>query len=182
MSIEKRLKRFFVEDQSGVILVELIVMLPGMLFAFYMGFVFFDAYQAKATSERAAYTVGDLISRETGTVDADYIDGLGEVFAYLTDADANIYWLRVTSLTWSDQDQEHTIDWSDATSNNGAMTQSELNSILASLPLMADGDTIMIVVSNETYVPILSGLIGNQVFKNRNIVRARFVPRVQYAS
>ncbi|MDG1531944.1 MAG: hypothetical protein P8Q99_11390 [Paracoccaceae bacterium] len=180
MFFKNRLKRFFVEDQSGVILVELIVMLPAMLFAFYMGFAFFDAYQAKVASERAAYTLGDLISRETGTVDSAYIDGMGEIFTYLTDADQDDYWFRVTSLTWSDEDEGHTIDWSDATTNNSAMTQSELNSILESIPLMADGDTIMVVETNETYTPILSNMIGNQIFKNINIVRARFVPAVLY--
>ena len=69
--------------EDGAMIVELVIMLPLLLWCFAGSWVFFDAYRTKAVNAHAAYTIGDTLSRETGYVTPDYLLSLKTLQQFL---------------------------------------------------------------------------------------------------
>ena len=76
--------RRFAAATSGSLSVEMVLALPFLLWAWAGTYTFFDAYQARSINLKATYTIGDLLSRDNTSVDQGYIDGMAEVYDFLT--------------------------------------------------------------------------------------------------
>ncbi|MEJ2003105.1 MAG: hypothetical protein P8X77_17325, partial [Maritimibacter sp.] len=74
----------FSREEDAVVLVEAVLVLPMLLWAFGAGYVYFDAFRAKNLATKGNYAISDLLSRETNTVNANYVEGMGKVYQYLT--------------------------------------------------------------------------------------------------
>ena len=81
----KRLMRSrFAQREDGSVAIEAVIILPLLFMTFLSLFSIFDAFNQYSANQKAAYTVGDMLSRETAHVDNDYLDGTHQLFDYLT--------------------------------------------------------------------------------------------------
>ena len=99
--IMARLRRFR-SDERGVMATEAAIIAPMLASAVLASFAFFDGYRASGVNMKAAYTVSDMISRETDYITNDYLDGALGLFNFLADglrARKNLFEGRLTSAS-----------------------------------------------------------------------------------
>lgn len=60
------------------------MILPILIWAFFGSFTIFEAFRQRSISLKATYTIADMLSRQIDAVGPDAIDGLNDVFEYLT--------------------------------------------------------------------------------------------------
>ena len=101
----------FRADNRGSVSVELVLVLPILIFAYVASLVFFDAFRARKDAQVAALTVADLLSRNTAAVTTAYMDGLNEVYDFLTSGDQETR-LRMSSVMWDQVANEPQVMWS----------------------------------------------------------------------
>ncbi|MCC5956417.1 MAG: pilus assembly protein [Natronohydrobacter sp.] len=112
-SVLNRLHRYR-DDTRGSMTVEMVLVVPVLLWAYFAMVIFFDAYRARMEAQAAALTVADLISRQTDTIRADYLEGMNDVYDFLTTR-AQDTRLRISSVTWDQDMQDNVIMWSHGT-------------------------------------------------------------------
>jgi hypothetical protein len=88
--------RRFLQDERGVLLAEALILMPFMIWGFIALVVYWDLFRVMNVSQKAAYSIADLMSRQ-GVVTQEFIDGQQEVLDFLTPGAAGST-LRITSL------------------------------------------------------------------------------------
>ena len=71
-------------DERGSFSVEAILMFPMLVWAFMAMFVFFEGLRESNINLKATYTISDLLSRETDLIDQTYLDGMNNIYAWLS--------------------------------------------------------------------------------------------------
>jgi len=97
--------------EDGSIAVETVIMLPLMFWAYLAMYSTFDTFRMYNLNQTAAYTVGDAISRETQAIDPDYLQGMQQLFEYLTRG-AGQTDMRVSSIWYDEANNRYHTDWS----------------------------------------------------------------------
>ncbi len=108
--ISARLRQFR-EDHRGSMTIELIIVIPILLWAYLATIVFFDAFRARTEAQSAALNVADLISRETNEIQVAYLEGLNDVYDVLTSRTRQTR-LRVSSISYSQTADDFVVLWS----------------------------------------------------------------------
>jgi Flp pilus assembly protein TadG len=157
-SLTSRLRRFL-RDESGTVIAEAVIVLPLLIWSYLALFVYWDAYRSVNTSQKAAYTISDMISREMNSVPltSAYITGMRDVMKYLIDKDQTVK-LRVTSVTWSKTNNRYEVDWSVSPDNAfPLLTTANIATVEDRIPTLADGDHVIVVETTVAYHPLLNG-------------------------
>ena len=142
-------------QEDGTLIFEFLVFAPLMFWTFIATLAYFDLYRTEAVSEKAAMTIADMISREQNYITDAYIDGAHELLTFLTRNDPDPG-MRVSVLRFHDKASEinpddatdhYHIVWSEIRGNAdlGVMTSKQASDMSPRLPLMADGDRIILV-------------------------------------
>ncbi len=177
ISLGKMIRRFG-REEDGNIVVEAVLVLPAMLWAYAGMFVYWDAYQSINTVQKAAYTVSDLISRQQGAVDDDFINGMRGTMDYLI-ATPDAAKLRVTSFRWSAPNNRFEVIWS--RSPGGSKTELTTGSIAAMtsrLPIMSDGDSAVLVEADVNYTPPMRFGLEPETISQFVVSRPRYLPKI----
>lgn len=165
----------FMRDETGTVMAETVIVLPILLWAFLALFVYWDSFRSLNTSQKAAYTISDIISREMSERPTTYFDGLRNVMDRLVDGDQDAK-IRVTSITYKQTNLRFEVLWS--YSPRGDMTAWDtgtLQSVKDRIPNMSDADYATIVETEVTYTPIFNIGMNATTMKNFIITRPRFV-------
>ncbi|GAB4263829.1 MAG: hypothetical protein Kow0013_10600 [Pararhodobacter sp.] len=101
----------FRRETRGTVSVELVIVLPVLLWALAASVVFYDGFRNRYHAQMAAQTVADIMSRETDLFTASYIEGLNEVYDFLADSRYPTR-LRVSSVIWDSTNQRNRLQWS----------------------------------------------------------------------
>ncbi|MFO1173771.1 MAG: hypothetical protein U1E48_00990 [Paracoccaceae bacterium] len=179
-----RLRLFdFSRDDRGAMEVEGILASTFLIWWYISSFQYFDAFKQKNINLKAAYTVADMLSRETGPSNGDpnatpvnqtYINGLNTMFDYLTYS-RKPTWIRVTSVYYDDTTKKYHVDWSAASgSGHTLMTTPMLQGYTNRLPVLPDGDSVIVVETFMAYEPIFSIGINAQVYNTFITTSPRF--------
>ena len=171
-------RSFLGDRDEGSVSVETVLVMPILLWAYVSAFVFFDGFRTYNTNVKAAYTIGDMLSRETNPIDNAYLEGLSEVFDYLT-FDRNPSWLRVTQVRWQASNSRYRVDWSYGTDGNNAnrLRNSDMAGIAHRLPPLVNGERVLLVESFTDYTPFIDvGLSPTIEFTNFVPTSPRFAP------
>lgn len=131
-----------------------------------VSFQFYDAFRIKGINTKAAYTIADLISREDMPVGPTYIEGLEEVFEFLTVPRGDT-WIRVSSIHWDGDAKEYRVTWSHATDGQPAQTDETINLAAHRIPKMPVGDSALVVETRFNYSPLVQ--IGSETAKEGSI-------------
>lgn len=150
----------FLRRDEGAISVEAAIILPLLGIAYVVGFAYFDTYRREAILTKATYTVSDVLSRETGVVSPAYLEGMQDIFEFLTFSEGRS-WMRFTEIERSGDDL--VIHWTYATDGNPDMTQARLDSIRSRIPRLNDGEFIVVTESYTTHTPVFDvGLLARE--------------------
>jgi hypothetical protein len=174
----------FRREEDGSVVVEAMLILPILIWCFMGTFVFFDAYRTQGANVKAAYVLGDIISRETEYISPSYMDSLFALQGFLVDTGTNQQ-LRVTVVEFTGPNHNNGFDvvWSQARGGAVAMTSANLDSQFDDyIPVMSIGDSVIITETWIDYDPRYSvGLqdaSGNTDIEFREFV----VTRPRYGS
>ncbi len=172
------MRRFSVSER-GSLSIEAVFALPMLVWAITATFVFWDAFKTLNITQKATYTVADMLSRETQAIDDDYLTGLHELFDYLTPSDGSNA-LRVTVVRMQlDQNtgvKSYNLVWSQGV--GGITGYTDLTAIQARLPDMAPGDQMIVVESEQDWAPAFTVGLANYRFREVAISRPRFAPQL----
>jgi Flp pilus assembly protein TadG len=183
MSDTRNLKAFW-KDESGVLLAETLLLLPLLLWGFVALFIYWDVFRTMNSSQKAAYSIADLMSRQSEVTPA-YIDGLENVLDFLT-AGSSRSEMRITSLQYDGLNDQYVVLFSRSTDaslvpyNNGS-----IQALKPAIPIMAPLDSVVIVETEVDYVPRFNtGIlnfapgVGNSTFRQFIVTRPRFYRRI----
>lgn len=178
----KRLIQFWA-DTRGTATVEAAIIMPLLAAWFVGGYVFFDAFFSRSAATKAAYTVGDVLSRRTAAATPAYIDKLGELFGRLSPAAGGTA-LRVSNIEWDGT--AHKVLWSHGTSSK-VTGLDDLDLVVGNyalrIPIMYPGETIMLVEAYSAYrQPFNVGWSSlDYVFEEFVVTRPRYATKLAWA-
>ena len=167
----------FLGEERAAIAIETAILLPFLAFFYVTTFVYYDAYRRHGLLMKGGYVVGDMISRED-EIDADDLDGLRDVFAYISSTGEES-WLRVTEVA-ADEDGNYFVEWSEATGGNLRMRDTYLDRIRYRLPPLAPFDRTLVVESFTRYQPAFNVGLPQRLLKTFNSTRSRYSDRLLF--
>jgi hypothetical protein len=179
MFISKLMGRLtgFARKEDGTIALEAMIVLPAMFWAFLVCFSIFDTFRMYSINQKAAFTIGDAISRETAPLDGAYLEGARQMFEYLSASEGRSS-IRVSSLRWDGADERFYSDWSHISGNVNPLTDGEVSGMNDRLPVMPNNERIVLVETWSDYDPPFRTGIEEQNIRNFVFTRPRFAPRV----
>ncbi|RWR10750.1 hypothetical protein [Paenirhodobacter populi] len=132
---------------------------------FMAAYEFYDAFRIKARISSASYTMADLISRQKAAIGPAYIDGTKRLFDQFVGIRAtDRSWLRITLIscpatpedmqTCDGVSKPMRLDQSHATGGHTALTQETLDARAHRIPMMAAGDSAVVLETVYTYLPV----------------------------
>lgn len=170
--------RRFARDEGGNVVLETLIALPMLIWAHAALFAYWDAYRTINTVQKAAYTISDLISRQQGSVDNAYINGMRSTMNYLLDDD-QAGTMRITSYRWSQTNNRYEVIWSNSSiAGKPALTTTSIATLVSGLPAMADGDTAILLETQVPYTPPLRFGLEAMNIEEFIVTRPRFLPRI----
>jgi hypothetical protein len=179
ISRPKSLLRGFCREEHGNVTVEFILAMPILFWTFMAAYVFFDGYRQSAVNLKAAYTISDLLSRETQAVNDAYIDSMVEVLSLMTRTPSDVD-LRVSVIRWDAFDERYYLDWSENRGFPAELTDANIENIAGDLPEMPDNERVILVETNNVFVPLFNVGLDNLDLKNFVFTRPRFVSQVVF--
>lgn len=169
--------RRFRRDESGSAAVETAMMAPLLAWAFTTTMVYFDAYRSEAIATKAATTVSDMLSREVGFINSGYLNGMQDVLDFLSKS-ATVPDFRLTVLTWDDTDTEYKVRWSRKRGTRPVLDTATLNSLVAQLPVLVDGERAILLETWTSYSPAFAVGLNDFEFENFMVVSPRFATQL----
>ncbi|UWR32486.1 hypothetical protein K3759_11010 [Sulfitobacter sp. W027] len=170
----------FKRSEEGSIAVETVIMLPLMFWAYLAMYSTFDTFRMYNLNQTAAYTVGDAISRETQAIDPNYLQGMHELFEYLTRGTGQTA-IRVSSI-WYDQENDrfHT-DWSQVRGTVQPLTSEDVHSWHSKLPVMPNNERVTLVETWRDFDPLFKTGLERRDIYNFVFTRPRYAPRTVWS-
>lgn len=168
-------------DQDGSVSVEAMLMLPLLVWCFVGTWVFYDAYKAQFVNAKASYTIGDILSRETGFVTPEYMDSLYDLQQFLIDRSEPIR-LRLSVITYDEDSDSYDVRWSRNRGGGGTIDNSDIEGMRHMIPAMADGASAIIVQTSMNYVPIYRNGLSDMVFDDFVVTHPRFAGQLCWNS
>ena len=169
----------FKHDEDGSVAIETVILVPMLFWVFLTTLSIFHAYRQHAISQKAGYTIGDMISRQTDPIDRPFMIGAQKVFQFLTLSELQDTTIRVSSVKYDLSDDSYKKNWSKVQgSAKIEFTDADVAALGDRLPIMKDNEHIIIV---ETWVdydpPFDTGLAAHDVV-NFVFTRPRYAPQV----
>lgn len=161
----------FLRREDAAISVETMIITPILFLFLMLSFAFFDAFRHYNVSVKAAYTVSDILSRQTRTIGAADFEGLAQLFDRLTRGKGDPR-LRFTEVRRGDVGYE--VAWSYATGEQTLRNTRTISALLQRLPEMAVGDRVVVLETYQDYEAPLNVRIPSQNFENVIVTRQRF--------
>lgn len=179
--------RRFMDDEDGVVAVELLLVIPMLVWALLSTLVYFDAYQNEAISTRAGLTLADAISRERNAVDQTYVTNMRNLLRVLTRVDPDPA-IRVTVYRYRETNDRYDVVWSVDENGDmgGVLTSVDLQNMRNRLPIMADGDRAILVETRTAYSapfsvgmgPFFGAGLQNVEFNSLTVITPRFMETI----
>ncbi len=163
----------FAHAEEGSISVEAMLIFPILLWCYLATFVFFDAFRSQSTNLKAAYTIGDVISREPDDITPAYLDSLYKLQTFLVDEDNGIAQLRITVYRYQASDNTYRVRWSRVRGGGVQMTDALLATLRNQLPVMPNSETAILVETWVGYHPTYSVGLQDFVFNDLVVTRPR---------
>jgi Flp pilus assembly protein TadG len=176
--------RIFIDDATGTLSVEAVLMFPILAWAYVAMFTYFDVFKVRNISQKSAYAISDALSRETDAVDEAYINGLQSLYQYLTPS-ANTTRLRVSEVKYAVNAVsgvgDYSVTWSYATGTSYNMTTADLQGFLDRLPVMANGERALLVETLSSWAPAFDIGLDDMIFSDFVVTSPRFASQLAWS-
>jgi len=177
--------RGFLGDQKGTLSVEAAIVMPLLFWAITATFTFFHGYKAQTSAYRANYTISDILSRETVQIGQGYLDGLHNVYQYMTLARTEGTWLRLSVVrcladcTTSARDLD--IMWSRTTNGARELENADISFWKPKVPWVPKGDSLILLETSSNYSPPFTNFLlsfPDRTLVSHSVTRPRFAPQL----
>ena len=172
----------FLRKEDGSLSVEAVFTIPLLAWVIVATFVFFDAFKQLNVSQKATYTVADMISREEAAVNDGYITALHEVFSFIS-GQRGPSAIRISVVEMCPPlnpggDPFLELVWSEGRMYDDLVT---LDPIEESIPTLSPGEQLIVVESVQRWEPpFAEGLAASYNFREVALARPRFAPRIVF--
>lgn len=173
----RRLTRF-ARDDAASLTVEAVILMPMLFWAFGATFLFFDMFRESSVSEKAAYTVGDMLSRETNAITPTYMDNTLTLFSTLSGVPQEDIGLRVSVIRWDEDNEVYDLRWSQARGGTAPLEADLVETWEDTLPIMVDEEQIILVETFVDYSPFMNVGLGDTMLDTFVYTRPRFAPQL----
>jgi hypothetical protein len=196
--------RDFLHDMRAALSVELLFALPLLIWA-YLGMVIFqDAFRAKMQSEAAAQHIADAISRNTETITVAYLEGMNDVFDFLTDRTRETR-LRISSVMLNPETGGPQVAWSHGTRGlsplvdlastsftggdgigfGSSASQAPIDQLMQRVPVIMPGETLILVETFSLWNSPVKRFLGLTYLDDMrltpiSVTRPRFTPFIRF--
>ncbi len=173
--------RDFRDDETGSIAVETILIIPILFWAYLSMFAIFDAYRQHSINQKAAFTISDIISRETTPIDNAYLLGSRQMLAYLTVNHVDDVAIRITSVKYDEVNDVYKRDWSKEKGWMPELTNNAVKELKDDLPTMPHNERVTVVETFVKYDPPFKTGLQERTIHNFVFTRPRYAPRVLWS-
>lgn len=157
--------RTFARDERGVMLVDFLILMPILIWGFIALVVYWDVFRTINISQKAAYSISDLLSRQE-VINEDFAADLQKILTFLTPGSPQSR-MRITSFEFDENtpepdvnswgDDAYTLLWSRVTGNDpllARLTADDLQPMRDTIiPLMDNLQGAIIVETWVDYAP-----------------------------
>lgn len=155
--------RAFARDEDGSMVAEFLILLPILIWGFLALIVYWDVFRTINVSQKAAYSISDLVSRQE-VVTESFVSGLQNVLNFLTPG-APQSRMRITSIEFRENtpeasptawgDDQYVLLWSRAPGSPSITpyTTAQIQLLRDRIPLLDDLQSAIIVETWVDYVP-----------------------------
>ncbi len=152
MSNFKSYLRKFRDSEDGSIAVELVLVVPILMWVFLSTFVYFDAFRVETNAARATIAIAEMLSREETSITEEYLDSVGSVLQTLTFEEPDPDF-RVTVYEYRQIDDTFRVVWSRDRGMGGVLTNTDLALLHAAnrLPEISPTDHNVLVETRIDY-------------------------------
>ena len=185
MTINKYLRGLvygFKREERGSIAVEAVVILPMMFWTYLALFSTFHSYRTYAVNQKAAYRIGDMVSRETNPINPAYLTGAQQMLMYLTNSTQGDAAIRITSVKYDAANNVYKRDWSEAKGYVGPATNTMVATWDDQLPVMPDNERVVVVETFTKYDPPFNTGLANREVRNFVFTKPRYAPQVLWSN
>ena len=173
----------FCHCENGTQSIEALFAFPLLALAIGATITFWDGFNTNTETQRATYTVADMLSREKQAIDDSYLNAMQELFAFVVDEPTGSA-LRVTVVTlFKDPDTEQEelrLVWSEGV--GGPTGHNDISAIASRVPVMAPGDQLIFVEGYQDWTPAFNIGLDPMRFAETAITRPRFAPNLVWDS
>lgn len=169
----------FAKDARGSLTVEAVIMFPLLFWAMLSMLVFFDAYRQSSLNIKAAYTIGDMISREVAPITPAYLNGAQNLFTELARSSDQAK-LRVTVVYYNADQDRYYRDWSRQLGGVPVLSNTDVQQMKDRLPAVPNNERLILVETWADYNPPFNVGIKRQDLYNFVFTRPRFAPQVKF--
>lgn len=170
-------KGTFLSDEKGSAAIETMIMVPLTFFVILSMYTLFDAFRQYSMHQKAAYTVSDMISRETLPLDSEYLEGTHELFDALTRSPQDST-VRISIVRYDSKNDIMKLDWSKTSGFSTPLSNQDVRNWTSKLPTMVHNERIIIVETYANYQPPFNTGLGTREIKNFIFARPRYAPQV----
>lgn len=171
----------FWNDTRGSVTVEFVLAMPFVFWAFMASYVYFDGYHQSAANLKAAYTISDLISRETSEINDAYIDSMYSLLGMMTYSSSDLS-MRISIVRWDEDDNRYYVNWSKIRGNQSELTDGTVGDLAGKLPQMPDNEIVILVETKNTFEPLFRIGLEDTKLENFVFTRPRFVDQIKWES
>lgn len=179
--IKNRISRFR-REEDGSIIAESVIMFPTLFAAVLATFVFFDAFRNQAIIVKANYTIADSLSRQYLNVTNTQMINTWNMHRFLTNS-PSLTRLRISAVEYDAGTDSHTLVWSRAKGGGLAYDDTTIEMVgltAAEIPVIPDGEYLIVVQTEVDYEPNYSIGFGAFTFENVSFTRPRWAPQFCY--
>ncbi|WP_323763270.1 hypothetical protein [Marinovum sp.] len=171
--------RQFRTETRGSVNVEAIIFMPLLILTMAVTMIFYDAFRRDSLGEKAAYTLGDMLSRETDYITPDYVDSAISLFGFLSESEDELTGIRVSVVSFDGATQSYNVEWSEVRGGHATpMTEAEVATQHDQLPNMVSGEQLIVVETFIDYEWPLNLGFDDGVLTARVFTRPRFAPQL----
>jgi Flp pilus assembly protein TadG len=87
----------FLRNEDGLVLAEALFMMPLLIWGLVAMFIYWDVFKTINMTQKAAYSIADLLSRQKNTIPLTYANGLQNIMTFLT-PNGHPVTIRITSF------------------------------------------------------------------------------------
>jgi Flp pilus assembly pilin Flp len=175
--------RRFARDSRGSVNIEAILFFPLLVGLIAASMVFYDGFRRDSLTHKAAFTVGDMVSRETTALTPDYLAGARSLTATLVGAEVADVSVRLTQVTYNARRDRLRANWSHAAGpHTGPLSNAQLRDRAADLPPLAHGERVILVDVFVDHDWAMDVGLSDGTFLASAVTRPRFAPRLAWAA
>lgn len=167
----------FARKEDGAAHIEAMIMIPMMFMVMITVITLLDFTRQHGAHQKAAFTIGDMISRETLPIDAAYLTGTQVLLNTLTRTPQDSS-LRVSIVRYDANNKIFKLDWSNVTGGFTSLSNQDVRNWTDRLPNMVHNERVIVVETFARYEPPFNIGLGTQDIANFVFTRPRYAPQV----